>query len=388
MSDCQPCPRTLDPALFWDEIAMESSIAHSRIASMTRDNFPTPIKTALAKRAGFRCSYPGCQAVTIGPSDESDAATANTGEAAHINSASGGRRARRHDPLLSSEQRKSIENGIWCCNIHAELIDTDEITYTVELLKSWRQLAETKARIRQAFGDIELSRHPAVTAIGIAPESVIISSPEDNQRIGKAVQLACIKEVWGNEIAGALRDFLIEYSRNALTHGEATEVQIRFEPHCVRVIDNGTNYVDTTILGDPRRSRGGGMAYRNLLTTCMLNPISIEISDLENRLHIPLVSSAQQIPSVNPCAVFLSTPWGEHPATAIEIWKSCDRVYVITPDYSCYSDCGKYEKQLEQIIQHNPNVTIVLQDVTDAVYRHFQTTLSGIEVVVWQAIAR
>lgn len=198
---------------------------------MSRINFPSSVKVALAKRAGYRCSHPDCPAITMGPSEESATATSNTGEAAHINSASSGKGARRHNSLLEPEYISSIENGVWCCNLHAELIDNDEVTYSVDLLKSWRCLAETKAKIKQAYGDINLTAHPGLLDIGLTPESVSISQVGDeNKTIGQAIKFSCIEDIWGRQLARALRDFLIEHSRNSLTHGQASKVSIKFLP--------------------------------------------------------------------------------------------------------------------------------------------------------------
>src|ERR1700743_1084457 len=115
-----------------------------------RDEFPASVKRDLAERAGFRCSFPGCDAVTIGPSDESARATANTGEACHIAAASGGPGARRVVPSMARADRVSYDNGIWMCRTHGTLIDTDEVRFTIPLLKQWRSAAERRAAILQA----------------------------------------------------------------------------------------------------------------------------------------------------------------------------------------------------------------------------------------------
>ena len=47
---------------------------------------------------------------------------------------------------LSTEERISINNGIWLCQNHAKLIDNDAIHYTVELIRSWKLAAENTAR--------------------------------------------------------------------------------------------------------------------------------------------------------------------------------------------------------------------------------------------------
>lgn len=113
-----------------------------------RDNFTAATKRKLAERAGFICSFPGCGQSTIGPSDESLEATANIGEACHIAAAASGPGARRYDDGMTSEQRRSIENGIWMCRTHAKLIDSDENSFTPDLLHNWKVLAEQNAKAR------------------------------------------------------------------------------------------------------------------------------------------------------------------------------------------------------------------------------------------------
>ena len=88
-----------------------------------RDDFTPATKRALADRVAWRCSCPGCGQLTVGPSHENEEKTTIVGEAAHITAASKG--GPRYDPHLTSEDRKSISNGIWMCRHHARLIDSD-----------------------------------------------------------------------------------------------------------------------------------------------------------------------------------------------------------------------------------------------------------------------
>ncbi|GJP28818.1 hypothetical protein NJB18091_15650 [Mycobacterium marinum] len=65
------------------------------------------------------------------------------GEAAHITAASPG--GPRYDPELTSEERRNITNGIWCCRNCGKLIDSDHTGYSVELLRGWKLEAERRA---------------------------------------------------------------------------------------------------------------------------------------------------------------------------------------------------------------------------------------------------
>ncbi len=109
---------------------------------MERDDFSKPTIDVLAKRVGVRCSNPTCKKLTTGPRSDSSLIV-NIGVAAHITAASPG--GPRYDATITSEQRQSIENGIWLCQNCAKLIDNDPMRYTVELLQEWKQRAESAA---------------------------------------------------------------------------------------------------------------------------------------------------------------------------------------------------------------------------------------------------
>lgn len=114
----------------------------------TRDNFTSDTIRRAASRVGYRCSFPDCPCATVGASMENEEKVSTTGVAAHICAAAPG--GPRYDESMSSDERKSINNCIWLCQNHAKLIDTDEKTYTVEILKKWKKDAETKAAISLA----------------------------------------------------------------------------------------------------------------------------------------------------------------------------------------------------------------------------------------------
>lgn len=67
----------------------------------------------------------------------------NIGEAAHICAAAPG--GKRYDVSMTPLERSNINNGIWLCRSCAALIDRDEKYYTVELLRRWKERAESDA---------------------------------------------------------------------------------------------------------------------------------------------------------------------------------------------------------------------------------------------------
>jgi hypothetical protein len=111
---------------------------------MARDDFKLDIKETLARRVGMRCSNPNCRQPTSGPQQD-PTKSVNVGVAAHITAAAKG--GSRYDSLLSKEDRRSIENAIWLCQVCAKLIDNDSLLYTRELLRDWKRLSEEAARL-------------------------------------------------------------------------------------------------------------------------------------------------------------------------------------------------------------------------------------------------
>jgi NACHT domain len=107
-----------------------------------RDDFSLKTIETLAKRVGCRCSNPGCRKLTSGPHEEAHKSV-NIGVAAHITAAAPG--GKRYNPGLSSEERKSIENGMWLCQNCGKLVDSDEQKYSVALLLDWKRAAENQA---------------------------------------------------------------------------------------------------------------------------------------------------------------------------------------------------------------------------------------------------
>ncbi len=108
----------------------------------TRDEFGAATKETLARRVGFHCSNPACWQMTSGPADDPNKSV-NIGVAAHITAASA--EGPRFDLSLTSDQRRSIDNGIWLCQNCGKLVDSDLQRFTVDQLCQWRRWAEGAA---------------------------------------------------------------------------------------------------------------------------------------------------------------------------------------------------------------------------------------------------
>lgn len=117
-----------------------------------RDDFPPKEKLALAKRAGWLCSFPGCRQPTVGASSDGES-DIMTGVAAHICAASPG--GPRYEAAQTPQQRSSTkENGIWMCQNHARAIDSKDPMFTAELLRQWKQEAERESYQRVIANDV------------------------------------------------------------------------------------------------------------------------------------------------------------------------------------------------------------------------------------------
>jgi hypothetical protein len=108
------------------------------------NDFSEKVRQAIAFRAQFVCSFPGCDSITVGPSSASNAAYVNSGEAAHIHSAAAN--GPRHLPTMTPEECVSILNAVWLCGRHHRMVDADPAAYPADLLRQWRDEREKQAR--------------------------------------------------------------------------------------------------------------------------------------------------------------------------------------------------------------------------------------------------
>ncbi len=133
-----------------------------------RDEFSKATKHAVALRAGYRCSMPGCRQPTAGPSEESGGSAAVIGQAAHIHAAASGQGARRYLETMTAEERADISNAIWLCANHALLVDRDDATYTPEVLRAMK-------RGHELLCAEELRNAPAA---GLEPADLVAIGPD------------------------------------------------------------------------------------------------------------------------------------------------------------------------------------------------------------------
>jgi hypothetical protein len=352
---------------------------------LARDEFSSSVKRALAERAGYRCSFPGCDAETIGPSDEGEDATSNTGTAAHISAASSGKGSRRYNASLTPEQRSSIENGLWCCRHHGTLIDTDEATYSTPMLKKWREIAERKAQIRQRHPGVQLTRHPELINIGTAVERLKLAADDYiNQMIGQAIVHCYIEDIWGKSIADSIRDFIIEHAKNAFEHADAKSVTIRFQSREIVVEDDGKHFDPNTLI-EHSHGRGGRAAYRALRNTLRLPTISsTNQSGTGNLVYLPLVANAWELEATNPCTVNIDIHNLLSSRLSFTSYASCDCIYIVAPKYMSYSEWTPLGRIVYSAQQTGKRIVVIVSKVSSGVIEFGREQLPDVEIVEWR----
>ncbi|MEE5105349.1 hypothetical protein V2J92_12425 [Pseudomonas alliivorans] len=147
---------------------------------MARDDFKQSTIKKLRDRVAHRCSNPNCRVATSAPQDEEG--VTNVGKAAHICAASPG--GARYDVSMTSNERKAFSNGIWLCAIHADEIDRDFNTYTVEKLRSWKKQAEAAAKAELGKRQPAAQDAPDLLAMALTgmPKSFLPSAIQNAHR--------------------------------------------------------------------------------------------------------------------------------------------------------------------------------------------------------------
>lgn len=139
--------------------------------SVPTRSFSEEARNRLSKRASWICSNPDCRQLTIGPSGADRTQVYNLGTACLIYGTKAG--DIRYDPNNIHEP-DDIENGIWLCFNHAQLVNEHEGDYTAELLIAWKQAHEElmracmEGRKRISFSMNQDEEEPAAAAAIIA----------------------------------------------------------------------------------------------------------------------------------------------------------------------------------------------------------------------------
>ena len=346
------------------------------------DDFTLDTKRTLAERAGYRCSFLGCGAPTTGPSDESASSVTNNGMACHIAAASSGSGARRYIEYMTSVERKSIENGIWCCYDHGKIIDTDETRFAIQILKDWKSIAEEIARIMQdrncSYGDAQKQ----FAFKDLSTDFIIITNPGvENDLIGNALHDCGVPLSWGTDITHTVRDFVIEITRNALSHGDAKKVKLEVKDNRIVLTDDGTHFNPKSLLTkDPLR--GGSLAAKELVSRQIERIVWTYQYDGDlNISTIALLKKPEDIIKISPCTFTAEYRYIGRGQIEVKVANNCEDIYIVLPHFFSFSDTGLFTKSLANYDLKNKNVTFVTRHVSPAVVRMIKQNHPGCEVI-------
>jgi hypothetical protein len=333
---------------------------------MARDAFDVQTRRALAERSGYRCSFPGCGALTIGPSDEAVNASSGTGMACHIAAASGGPGARRYRPDMSPEERCSIGNGIWMCYKHGRLIDTDETRFTIPMLQKWREIAEQRARFMQEHG-ASLPRSEFEYS-GVALPVGVFQFNElgaENETIGDAIRYSCVPEVWGPDVADCIRDFAIEVARNAFQHGSASSFRMEISAKSIRLTDDGANF-DIWALASSAAESGGRLSFNALLDQMSQNVIVAgRRRKSHNEIAISKIADADDLGDLTPCVAWVEWKDVREKTYQIVVDPECQLVYVVLPPYWTISDSIRLAAKIRRESHDPDRFVFVLEQASE-----------------------
>ena len=123
-----------------------------------RDDFTGLTKLQIAKRAGWLCSAPFCRRHTVGSTSDGHSEI-NVGVAAHICAAAP--HGPRYDSFMTPDQRRSPDNGVWLCQDHAKVVDSNDPQFTVECLRQWKTQAQDDSWRRVLHDGIQPALAPA-----------------------------------------------------------------------------------------------------------------------------------------------------------------------------------------------------------------------------------
>ncbi|WP_423840995.1 hypothetical protein ONE56_15445 [Vibrio mytili] len=340
-------------------------------------------KKALASRAGFRCSFPGCDAVTVGPSEESDTAISNVGVACHITAAADGPGARRFDPDLSPEQRRSIQNGIWMCGKHSIEIDRDEVRFTVEKLKHWKIMAEEKAKIAHSHGADYLDKYSQFFFKELTPSDAVIDLEKisgANELIGNAVFDSSIRSVWGKKQAIVVRDLIVELCRNCFQSGSAKKFELNISTNIIEITYDGDEFNIFSLIGH-EKGRGGEDVLREVIEE-FRDSIAVSYHyEHANKVIVHRVADFEELECKLPCSVNLDLDDLNCTPATLGVHEKCGAIYIILPEHFVRSDINAIESQLSDIKFNGKPVFIVGRDLSNSTINALSSKLPHLELV-------
>jgi hypothetical protein len=325
-----------------------------------RAEFPSHVRQALAARVNNHCCFPG-------PSAESDTSKANTGIVCHIVPATQSARARRNDPNVTAEQRAQSSNGIYMCRVHGKLIDDDEVTFTTEMLKRWREVGELRTQIHQQTGIEPLFGSAEFASLPLAEDTCEITVVgEESKIIGELLKYCATEQIWGAFFARAARDLTIEVVKNALERGGAKKVTVTVTPALIQILDDGVLFNPLTL--PSLEGRGGRAAVIDILDKHAHESIlTHRYSNGHNVFSIGRALCASDVPQKTECVLEVVSRTPPELLGNQTILDTCSIIYVKLPRYASHSEAYKFERELPQLLPKGKQIVFILEGSSDGV---------------------
>jgi hypothetical protein len=348
-----------------------------------RDDFSEHTKKQLARRAGYRCSFPGCGAITVGPNDEAGTKSSSIGMACHISAASAGRGSKRFIASMTAAERKDIKNGIWMCYTHGELIDTDESRFSLEILNRWKEIAEQISRIVLEKQCEYKTALKYVQSSSLAIDNISIKNlGNENELIGNFIIDSCLEVSWGKNLANAIRDYVIEHTRNALHHGNAKYVNISTNENYIEIIDDGNDYNPRDLLKKSSRL-GGTLAIENLLHGYKEKIVFVtERLEYKNLTIISILTSAEEILDITPCSVRINLNELKSGKLKILVSETCKEIYIILPRFLSISDAIRNMRNFTDLKKETRELIFIAESLSDTVLQIIQRNYPSSQIIV------
>lgn len=267
--------------------------------------------------------------------------------ACHIASAAGGPGARRYIGAMTREERRHVDNGIWMCSTHGTLVDTDEERFTVEMIRAWRRMAETRARIEHEIGRTLFDGEEYLIGERLVEQRLQWNGiGAENEAIGQALIAAGLPAIWGNSLTHAVRDVVVELSRNAFQHGSATQATINIDVNRVRLTTDGAWFDPLSLLDCPNAS-GGAWALAELLTAFRDRVVFAprRLPD-QSEIVISRVVTKADVLAATDCALSLPRDQLLRGSLHVDLMEGCRVVYVVLPEFASISDVAMIARRV------------------------------------------
>jgi hypothetical protein len=245
------------------------------------------------------------------------------------------------------------------CATHGREIDNDEIRFSVELLREWKEQAEARAQQR-----IGVPTSDSQTKGTLNPASVkLVDRYEVNMAIGRALDDAGVGEVWGLPVVEALRDLLIEVAKNAFRHGNAQHIRLEISSRNLVLSDDGARFNPLELI--EHTAGGGGKKSVDWILNRFAAHLVVTATHSQgwNQLSVSRLEDMSRVEELIPCVFVLKKPHVDRgEALDVPNLDECVTVHVVLPRYMTISDIDALANHLVAAWGKERKVVFVLWD--------------------------